>query len=1319
MDERYAQLDRVAPLQGMIGYLNFGSGRPDARFQKQISDSYGFLAKEQADEPWKVLQQLLQAKLDSLQSSGGSAFRDVRQAQAVLILTFTKLLAAYRHHHADLLVHLSDQALFEPFFLARAFEAVLAQGPPWDEEDRIISGALAQLDDYVGHRPIAILESRPRGEPYDHERVRPIPLFIRGAGVAQGRCHDLIAATLTVLESTDRAILAETYFDLTLLDELAVDPRAYDHAHPVNRRPNYVFGEWDPHHIDEQGRFRRYVVRQVTLDALLDRVQNAGGLDPTELLTEAGAVLAGTMLMAAGTSGSGPGAHDSSVTLAILMPRIAHYRDAFYASLLETVGGTHGQRLRLEAAATRQPFGGARQHLNQYLARHRAAQLQQRQLALLFADMGYPDASRQEAARIPATSIRLQSEILGCITTGQLLADQGELASAVRLIPRAEELLRRGIACGAFADPWNILGFQGLFPLFNAREDSIRDTRIDELVQVIENLLNLYSRLISEAAAAGEKARSDTLLSNLRRLATWWDQFASVEVSDVRHVFGRETVASAEHVATALACWHERGETAADLAFWREHLPGFQSSKAFALVVDALLRKKDYRAALGLLMNWLSQAERVPLEDGNFSFHTCALRWMLSLAGKRHAAGEPAQGKEEQLSHSDVWALMKRFFDHLEANADEYWQVPALELLPSPNLVSPDEDDESLYSAAYAEVTYQDSTDDRQEGTVADHNEFQGEFDLELEAERITHRLRFLSTVAKLWQIAVRHGPVSTSSRSASVERTETLNAWLSTARNHHQALLVLLEAINQHRVPEPLGSFDSLVEYDRRRALKEQLLYTAIGNCLDTWMAMGALEGTLGPKAAAAAPTEVEAARPPWEPSAIALEQALLNGDAEQTRRQLQTFLDGFRTERLLFTALADGGQPGQILRVRTAQAILRALVVSLPRLGLLRETLHLLLTARDMEQAHPLPGRGVTEFNQLFHLGYQAVVEAVVDAAAANSRGLAGDQEIVDLLEALTRPFLRIWVEHSQTLQLTALESVSTEAEWEKLRAWVQRYGHDLFHAKFMTLANLRGILHRGIGAYLDYLRDNPDPLHPVKLIEELDQDADRAEALRILQVILGALVENYEEYKDYNTTTPQSDYGENLHMLLDFLRLKASYERHAWRLRPLMLAHEVLARRGRADLAVSWQEAFTQLTEELATRYLEKLALLVKEHGMQLPTVADRLQERFVQSLALDRMCASIEPAMAEVREKRQGKSFARLERELQPLKTNPTGVGLDVPQWLRRLEAEVRRVHGANSTIALMAEDLLSVPRKPATLENLKQQVEEWDKPSQSD
>jgi len=96
-------------------------------------------------------------------------------------------------------------------------------------------------------------------------------------------------------------------------------------------------------------------------------------------------------------------------------------------------------------------------------------------------------------------------------------------------------------------------------------------------------------------------------------------------------------------------------------------------------------------------------------------------------------------------------------------------------------------------------------------------------------------------------------------------------------------------------------------------------------------------------------------------------------------------------------------------------------------------------------------------------------------------------------------------------------------------------------------MTLANLRGILHRGVGNYLNYLRDNPDPLQPVPLLEDLTGRSLAPRRERWLQLILQTLIENYEEYKDYNTTTPQSDYGENLHLLLDFLRLKVAYERH----------------------------------------------------------------------------------------------------------------------------------------------------------------------------
>src|SRR4029077_948508 len=145
----------------------------------------------------------------------------------------------------------------------------------------------------------------------------------------------------------------------------------------------------------------------------------------SELLFEAAAVLAGTVLMGTGISGSGPTAHDSNVTLATLMPRIARLRDQFYAGLLQRLRGPQADRLRAEAETARQPFGGIRQHLNQFLARHRAAQLQQRHLALFYADLGYADASRTAAAGIPAASMRMLSEMHSRVRTGHLHIDRG------------------------------------------------------------------------------------------------------------------------------------------------------------------------------------------------------------------------------------------------------------------------------------------------------------------------------------------------------------------------------------------------------------------------------------------------------------------------------------------------------------------------------------------------------------------------------------------------------------------------------------------------------------------------------------------------------------------------------------------------------------------------------------------------------------------------------------------------------------------------------------------------------------------------------
>src|SRR5262249_12718519 len=192
------------------------------------------------------------------------------------------------------------------------------------------------------------------------------------------------------------------------------------------------------------------------------------------------------------------------------------------------------------------------------------------------------------------------------------------------------------------------------------------------------------------------------------------------------------------------------------------------------------------------------------------------------------------------------------------------------------------------------------------------------------------------------------------------------------------------------------------------------------------------------------------------------------------------------FGRERVLFTPRTEGGPPRPVLRVRLAQPILRALLASLPRLGLLRETYELLRTARAMEQAQKTRGRGITEFNHFFQLAYQAVVENVVRSCAGWAPEHAADAHLVALLNRITAPFLSLWMEHSRSLQLSVLEGLAGDGEpaqgqWRGLVEFVKRYGSELFHARFLTLSNLRGVLHRGVDAYLDYLRDNDDPLKP----------------------------------------------------------------------------------------------------------------------------------------------------------------------------------------------------------------------------------------------
>jgi len=1281
---------RQDDIAAVLGYLNFSEGRPDPRFQKQLNDIFAQFADAGAARPWEKVQRALTAGLQQLHQQGIAAFRDVQQAEAVARLTFDDVLPAYRSHHADLLSHLADRDLCQPFFLARVFEAVLRQAAPWDEPQRIVQGALKQLNDFVGHRPVATLESRPQGEPNDHERVGPIPLFLHGAGAA-GRYRELIGKSLEILQGTDAALLRDAGFDPSLLDELALDPRAYDFNHPADKRPNYVFGEWDPHRIDGQGRYRRFVLRQITLEALWRRVENPGDLERSEALVEAATVLAGTILMAAGVSGAGPDAHDSSVTLSNLTPRIAKYRDAFYSQCLGRLEEAHGRRLAEEAKLTRQPFGAARQALNQHLAQERALQLQHRRLALFFADLGDAAASRRQLELLQVASARILTQMHVLVAAGRRHIERGQIEPATDCVKDAEGLLHRGIACGALVDPWNILGFQGQYPRFQALEDSVRDHRIGDLTDAVVAIFDLYARLLGEGAP---------LEKSMRRLAQWWDRFATTTVSDVPHVDGGLSAESAEHVGRALRRWRDRGAAAGDLAFWKEQIDEFRSPRAFATVIEALLTHRDFRGARALLVTWLGQAEQIPLEDNEYSFFRLELRWLLELASSSKVV--PAEEAAGQAI---------KFLAYLEANAEDWWHVPVLDVLgtkrefpPTPQTDDDPDGGDSLYWAAYENVTYRDSTDDGVEGEVLDFMPQKG-FNLEHEAERLTPRLHFLASLARCWMLAaplLRPGQAQGENAAAAA-----LGEWLQRAQHNQENLLKLLDTIDGHVIPKPTSAEDAIVEFERRLHIKERLLGAVLEACREHALAIGLLRSLDAPGSSALA-------GPAWEAALLALERHLRQGERAAAKTVLTEFMQQFRAEPLVYTPLAHGGEPRIILRVGLAHAVLGTLVAALPRQGLVRESWQLLRLARAMEAGQSTSGPGVTEFHRPFQACLQAVVEAVLAAALRDN---APAEQIGAGLEKVVEPFLPIWIDHFQTTRLGMLETIRSDDDWRRLAEFIRRYGSDLFTRRFLDPTAMSGVLHRGIPAYLHDLQENADPLRSIRLISEVDQPGVRAAAERWLPLILESLLDNRDVLRDYNQTCTQADFGDRLHLLFDFLRLKTGYERAAWNFRPLHFVHDVLVRR-HPPTAAEWRAQVRQLTNDSAKELIEALSHLEQAHGMRLATVRERLADGFVRPLEMDRLAALVEPAYEQSRADAATEEPGELETTAAALAAVPSGVGLDVPAWLVRLEQEFRRLEQAEDPLVRLAQARFQIPAGDRPFAELVNEFEGWEQWAQS-
>lgn len=1292
----------------VLGYLNFSNGTPDPSFAESFSALW---AAAQTPDGCNGLYAALVAEIDRL-STSTDAFRNSDQAHSILRLVYEKLFPAYRDFHADLLFHVSEERLDQPFLLVRMIESVLAQGPPWTEEERVVSRALERLNDFVGFRPVATLENGLRSEPYAHERFRPLPLYIRGAGVAAGPYQELIEQTIRFLRETPVEVMREAHFDLDRIDELAVDIRAHDHTHPVNKRTNYMFGEWDPHVIDTSGFYRRFIIRQMILDAMLSWMDAHQDMPEEERYYDASAVLCGTMLMASAISGCGPDTHDSTVTLTSLLPRVARQRDTFYDRLLSEATGERRERLMMTAEKTQQPFGHVRQHLNMYLAGYGARQVQHRQLAQLYARMGYPTAAREEAAIIPSASSRFECEIQWRLTLTQILLKKSRLDEATRLLDEVEDLMHRGIDCGALVDPWNVLGFQAQFPLFAAREDSVPDHRIDALLELKEQLFSAYSHAMCVAAAAGQPSQLASLSEKFAQSAAEWDRFATPTVEDLLKVYGQDSWESARHVSTALAQWREAGEEAGNISFWRQHVTRFQSAKSYAQVVDALLEIGDHVATMGLLMQWLDQWDDVGLESGGYSIYSLLTRWIRMVV---------SEDQSPQLTREEQWTALQRLFAYLEANAGSLWNAPALTAIaagidgstdvatdpiveenPLQDLDDEPEPDESdLFQAAYDSVIFEDSADDGQIGDTMDSGFLPGNTEFELMNRQLEPRLRFLMTVAQLWQTAA-IAFADWGADDLSETQQEQVLEWAIQSRRVKQDLLQLLRDIWDREIEIETGDLDANVEYDVQLQTKFYMLQTTIATYLGCEVAERVLGGLVPSDRLISETTDEQR-------DVIAIYRGVLRRDTESVRRLLPGLIERISIYPLLYVPFDNGGGPQSVLRARCLQTLIRFLLEQLPRLGMLEETLKLLRTAYRMERSSRPAGLAVTEFDRLFRTALRNSLLCLVASAETEEYG---DEELIELLQRIVEPYRRLWLQHSKTMRLSTVEELHDEELAESTRAFIETYGADLFHARHLTLGNIRAILHNGVDTYLEYLADNHDGITPFKLLDDLDEgDITLDEAAEQLELVYEIIVDKFERFLEYNTTTTQSDYGERIYSLLEFLRVEAEYDRHAWELAPLRIAHQVLSHAGLVEASEMWERRVEKQTAAKARKHLKRLRALEDQHGMQLPSIADRLNERFIKPLALNRMAALVAPACHDAQdEKLDSECFAALRNEINAYLQDTSGSGIDVPPWLRTLEKELVNHEEADGSMDRDAELPIELPPTRLSRADLNREVD---------
>ena len=125
------------------------------------------------------------------------------------------------------------------------------------------------------------------------------------------------------------------------------------------------------------------------------------------------------------------------------------------------------------------------------------------------------------------------------------------------------------------------------------------------------------------------------------------------------------------------------------------------------------------------------------------------------------------------------------------------------------------------------------------------------------------------------------------------------------------------------------------------------------------------------------------------------------------------------------------------------------------------------------------------------------------------------------------------------------------------------------------------------------------------------------------------------------------------------------------------------------------------------------MRNLARLERACSIKLPSLRDRLSERFIKPLTLDRILALVPEAIEDARLQVTSAAFATLSDKVDDYLETTTGSAMDVPPWLYSLENEVAKMEQPDHFELDAPVTPVTLPKITISSLEFAKQVADWD------